>query len=271
MPALRRFLRSRSIAERTGLLSLTAALALAWIDIRLAAVPFTGLLILCLAAPFFPGFGFFLPVVSRGSRKGRELALTFDDGPDPVTTPLLLALLSRHRAAATFFITGERAAAYPHLIRAILQGGHQVGNHSFSHDNLIMLKSRARLEREISAAQAVLSGLAGIRPLALRPPVGIVSPRLSEVLEGTGIYVLNFSLRAGDFGNRRLNGLSRRILKRVRPGDIVLLHDARPLDPSDLKIWDREMDRMLAGIKRKGLRVVPLPDLIGRPVMAQGR
>jgi len=195
------------------------------------------------------------------------VALTFDDGPDPVTTPLLLQLLERYRAPATFFLTGQKAVRYPHLVRAILKGGHQIGNHGFRHDNLVMLKNRKALAHEISAAQDALRAF-GIVPQAFRPPVGITNPRLGSVLNQMGMFAVTFRRRAGDFGNRRIRHLSRRVLRDVQPGEILLLHDLFPGDSDRCLLWLREIERILRGLGDRGLEVMPLPDLIGRPVMA---
>ena len=107
--------------------------ALLLIDSRLAPLPLLAFLLACAIAPFMPGLGFYLPIVSSGKRGERGVALTFDDGPDPEITPRLLDLLDSHGVCATFFVTGERAARHPDIIREILSRGHSIGNHSFSH------------------------------------------------------------------------------------------------------------------------------------------
>jgi peptidoglycan/xylan/chitin deacetylase (PgdA/CDA1 family) len=256
-----------TVAERSGLAALALALLLLPLDLRLALLPPAVFLLLCLAAPLFPGFGFFLPIISRG-RTGRPVvALTFDDGPDPQTTAKVLDLLARHGAPATFFVTGQKAGLHPGLIRAILERGHTIGNHSYSHDNLIMFKSTGALIQEIQRAQEVFERL-GFRPLAFRPPVGVTNPRLADALASTGLYVVNFSKRAGDRGNRRVVHLSRRILTGLRPDDIIMLHDIAPRDTAGAEVWLSEVERTLAGIQAKGLAVRPLGELVQRPVMA---
>lgn len=246
------------------------ALLLTLADPRLAAIPLTGFAILCLAAPFAPGFGFFMPVVRGGNSGKRAVALTFDDGPDPETTPILLDLLERRGVRAAFFVTGKNTESHPGLIRAILDRGHEIGNHTYGHDNLAMLRPPHVLRREIERAQRVLARF-GIVPLAFRPPVGIVSPRLPEALRGSEMFVVLFSRRAGDAGNRRVRGIARRLLRRVRPGDILLLHDIRPPNPSLLPAWIREVERLLDGLERRGMAVLPLSELIGRRVTVRER
>jgi peptidoglycan/xylan/chitin deacetylase (PgdA/CDA1 family) len=255
-----------SPAERVGIGSLLVAILLLFFDVRLSIIPSAGFVLLCAAAPFFPRFGFYLPVISRGVSNKKAVALTFDDGPDPLATPQVLELLLKHQVKATFFVTGKKAAEYPELIKEILVHGHSIGNHSYSHDNLLMFRRIKTIADEIESAQNVLSDF-GIVPLAFRPPVGITGPRLRPALLDSGMYVVNFSCRAGDGGNRWIKNISKKILKRIRPGDIVVLHDVRPHQQSLYMYWLNEIDLIVSGIKEKGLAVLPLAEIIGRPVM----
>ncbi len=246
--------------------ALVSAATLAWWDVRLAAIPLAGFMLLSLVMPFFPRLGYFGPVICKGSSGLRAVALTFDDGPDPQTTPRLLALLARKGARAAFFVTGAKAQRHPGLVREILAGGHAVGNHSFSHDYRLYFRNGRCLEDDIMAAQQALAHI-GIACRAFRPPAGIVSPRLPQVVNAHGLFIVNYSCRALDRGNRRIRGLARRILRRVRPDDIILLHDLVPKAPGSVEDWLKEIDRLLVGLRECNLAVLPLADLIGRPVM----
>jgi len=257
---------SLSKAEKIGLASMLTALLLAFVDVRLSAIPLAGFLLSCIVCPFFPRSSFFLPVISRGVSGQKAVALTFDDGPDPLSTPELLTLLLKHRAQATFFVTGKRALAHPEVMNDILRQGHGVGNHTYSHDCLFALRSTKRQCREIESTQDILTKF-GITCLAFRPPVGITNPRLREVLRQGNTSVIGFSCRALDGGNRRIRKLSTKILKRVRPDDIVLLHDIRPKDAHLLLLWLKEVESILSGLEAKGFAILPLSDLIGRPMM----
>ena len=250
----------------TGLAAFLLAIILIVIDGWLAVIPLAGFLLLCLAAPFFPRFGFYLPVISKGTSGKKAVAITFDDGPDPLTTPLLLQLLLKRQIKATFFVTGQKAAAHPELIKELVQQGHLVGNHSYKHSYRMLFKTSPTIVEDIEAAQKVFYDF-GIRPLAFRPPAGITSPRLRSALLKTGMYLVNFSCRPLDGGNRRINIIAKRILKRIRLDDIVLLHDIRPPDESLIPAWLNEIENLLAGIETKGLMVLPLSELIGKPVM----
>jgi peptidoglycan-N-acetylglucosamine deacetylase len=250
---------------RTGCVACLAAALLAWVDLRLAVIPLGIFMVLCLVAPFMPSSSFFLPVISRGTCNRKAVALTFDDGPDPLTTPELLRLLKKYRMTGTFFVTGHRVVRHPQLIREILAKGHSLANHSFHHDPWGAFRSVQTMKNEIKATQQALKDL-GIVTLAYRPPMGITSPRLRRVMQEEGMFVVNFSCRAWDGGNRRIRNLSRSILNHVRTNDILLLHD-NLAQPSLFSRWAGEVDRVLRGIPEKGLAILPLADLIGRPVM----
>ena len=234
----------------------------------LAILPLLIFVLLCGITPLFPRFSFFLPIISRGKEGAKGVALTFDDGPDPEITPRLLDLLATKKVPATFFVTGVRAERYPEIVRAILAGGHTIGNHSYSHSPWLMLKGRATLRHEIATAQEVFLPF-GIVPLAFRPPVGITNSRLWRVLLENGMFCVNFSCRAADFGNRRVAQLARRLLAKVVPGDILLLHDIAPR-PGDVPQLLREFADLITGLEEKGLEIVPLDRLIGKEVMQWG-
>lgn len=257
---------SLSRAHVLGFASYFVAFLLALFDMSLAVVPLFLFVVLCMVTPFLPRFGFFLPIISRGNSGHKAVSITFDDGPDPFTTEPLLALLDRHGAKATFFVVGEKAAAHPQLIHKILNHGHLLGNHSHRHDNLCMLKSRKYLFQEINAAQEVLARFQ-VKTLAFRPPVGITNPKLRGILKDLGMINVNFTNRGVDFGNRRLKGLSMRVLKHLQTDHIIAFHDIMPKRHANLQLWLNEIDKVLQGIENREMTVIPLSDLIGRPVM----
>lgn len=255
------------LAEKTGITALVAALLLGCSSSpQTAVLPLALFLLVCLVAPFLPRWSFFLPVLCRGQRGAEGIALTFDDGPFPASTPVLLDLLARHRLPATFFVIGRQAAAHPELIAAILAHGHTLGNHSWRHDNLLMFRSCRALEADIRSTQEVLAR-AGVRPLLFRPPIGITGSRLGPVLAALGLQALTFSCRILDRGNRDVGNLAARVLGQLQPGDILLLHDNPPRSAAEQQLWSRELDRLFARLAQSD-QVVPLAALIDQPVMA---
>lgn len=256
-----------SPAVIAGVIALILAVFLFFFHATLVfIVPLVVFVALCALAPFFPSRGFFLRVVSRGNTGKELVSLTFDDGPDPETTRPLLKLLDRCGTKATFFVTGERAALYGELISDILAHGHDIGNHSYHHDPFLMLRRKKTLYREIESTQLLLKRF-GISPAVFRPPVGITNPRLADVLTQLKLCCVTFTCRAFDAGNRNIQHLSRRILGKVKPDDIILLHDIRPGGAATTDDFLEEIALIVDGLKNKGLQIVSLADLIGKPVM----
>ncbi|MFH0976909.1 MAG: polysaccharide deacetylase family protein [Spirochaetota bacterium] len=250
----------------TGIIAILLSVVLLFKSAMLALAPLAVFALICAVAPFMTGFGFFLPVISRGLAGKNAVALTFDDGPSDDVTPAVLKLLSKYSAKATFFVTGENASRHPEIIRKILKQGHLIGNHSFKHDPLLMLRTRKTLFNEISECQNILQKFK-ITPCAFRPPAGITNPRLRGVLAELGLFCVNWSCRGFDAGNRNVKGLSDKILKKVKPGDIILLHDVNPGSSDSEKKILAEFEKLLKGLRNSGLNIVPLPELIEKDVM----
>lgn len=252
-------------AEISGAAALLLALLLSLFSPTLAVLPLALFLLACLAAPFLAGYGFFLPVISRGSPEGKQVALTFDDGPWPTSTPILLDLLARHNLQATFFVVGRQAEKHPELIAAILAQGHGIGNHSLRHDSLLMLRSPKALQEDIHATQEILQK-SGVTPCVFRPPTGITNPRLKQVLALENLLAVNYSCRAMDGGNRNIDNLAGKILAQLRPGDIIMLHDLPPLRQTSTIDWQNELERLFTALKCN-YQIVPLEEIIHHPVM----
>jgi peptidoglycan-N-acetylglucosamine deacetylase len=257
---------SLSPAQIIGIVFLSVAAVIFFFSPLIAAAIAFFYIILCVAAAFFPQSSFYLPVISRGNTGNNCVALTFDDGPADPTTGQILALLDQYSARATFFVSGINALKYPEIIKDIIARGHAIGNHSYHHNPFLMLGSYHYLYQEIFRTQEVLQKL-GVKTLAFRPPVGIISPKLPSVLNKLGMLCVTFSCRAGDFGNLRVQNLSSRILKKVRPDDIILLHDVSPGSGKDHAVLLSEIEKILQGLHGKGFKIVSLADLIGRQVM----
>ena len=254
-----------SPAEKSGIIALLAALLFFLVYPLLAVIPLVIFLLFCLTAPFFPGSSFYLPVISRGKAGESGVCLTFDDGPSPSSTPVLLELLDRYGLVATFFVVGEKAEKYPEIIAGIVSRGHTIGNHSWNHDSFLMLRSKRKLGKDIHRTQKVLAA-SGIRTHVFRPPAAVTGPRLGRVLAGEGLAAVTYSCRAMDRGNRNIRNLAARIFDRLRPGDIILLHDLVPHEEDQLDHWQRELDLLFADL-RKNHNVVSLNEIIQQPVM----
>ncbi|HBI47523.1 MAG TPA: polysaccharide deacetylase family protein [Smithella sp.] len=256
---------SASPAQITGIVLLSAAAGVFFVNSLFAIIIALFYILLCVAAAFFPQSNFYLPGISRGSTGQNLVALTFDDGPAEPTTKQILDLLDKYSVKATFFVSGVNALKHHEIITEIIARGHTIGNHSFHHNPFLMLGSYNYLYQEVSRAQEVLKDMS-VNALAFRPPVGIISPKLPSVLNKLGLFCVTFSCRAYDAGNRCVNNLSLRIIKKVKADDIILLHDANPRGKEDSAVLISEIEKILRGLIVKDLKVVPLSALIGREI-----
>ena len=252
----------------TGITALLISLIILFINPVFSLVPFFLFLLICTTAPFLPGLSFFLPVISKGKSGRKAVALTFDDGPDPEVTPAVLELLAKYNAKASFFVTGKKSELYPSIIKKILESGHSIGNHSYKHDPLLMLRTKSTLFKEICICQDILKK-SGITAHAFRPPSGIMNPRLRKVLLDMDMFCINWSCRAFDAGNRKIKFLAKRILRKVKPGDIILLHDINPNRRNNINNLISEFEALITGLKNAGFSIIPLSEIIGRKIMTK--
>ncbi|MGH8621344.1 MAG: polysaccharide deacetylase family protein [Burkholderiales bacterium] len=189
----------------------------------------------------------------------REVSLTFDDGPDPEVTPRVLDLLDRHQAKASFFCVGEKAAAYPEVVKEIVRRGHSIENHSHRHSRAFACYGIFRLKREVETAQSVVSGITGRAPRFFRAPMGLRSPLLDPVLARCGLRYVSWTRRGLDAMHRDPEKVLQRLTSGLAAGDILLLHDngySRTGDgtPVVLAVLPGLLDR----IQAMGLRPVTL-------------
>jgi len=156
-----------------------------------------------------------------------SVALTFDDGPDPVTTPRVLDILREKHVRATFFVVGKRAEQHPELVRRTLAEGHLVENHTWSHPPVFCFLTPGRLRAEIEKCTEILQRIGGRRPRYFRSPVGLRHALLRPYLRRAGLEYISWRIRTRDTLNVESGELAGRILNKIMPGDIVLLHDHR--------------------------------------------
>lgn len=154
-----------------------------------------------------------------------EMALTIDDGPDPLVTPQVLDVLDGYCVHATFFVIGERAQCYPDVCREIMRRGHAIENHTQRHRHNFSLLGWRGIRKELQTAQSTLSALTGQRPLFFRAPAGFRNPFLDPVLSQLGLQLTSWSVRGFDTRVSNSDKVKTKLLAGLRPGAIVLLHD----------------------------------------------
>jgi peptidoglycan/xylan/chitin deacetylase (PgdA/CDA1 family) len=197
-------------------------------------------------------------------------ALTFDDGPDPDFTPPLLRILQKHEARATFFMLGQAAKEHPEIVRQVAESGHAIGNHSWNHPSFVKLSGAERRFQIRECAKAIAP--AGSR--FFRPPHGhqTIGSRLAAM--GCGYRVVAWSVASHDWCEDEPRAIVARVLRRLAPGAIVLLHDALSSVPAG---HEKYLDRtpMLKAVEilleqlKGSYRFVSIPDMYryGAPVL----
>jgi peptidoglycan/xylan/chitin deacetylase (PgdA/CDA1 family) len=205
------------------------------------------------------------PNLSRlpdGARRRGEVALTFDDGPDPEVTPRVLDLLEAHGAAASFFLIGRRAARYAPLVRELVRRGHSAENHTHRHLWGFAALPLGAMRREIAAAQdAIADAAGGEAPRFFRPPAGLRSPLLDPNLAAAGLLHVSWTRRGYDTVRRDPDALLRRLGRGLAAGDVLLLHDgnAARAQGSGMPVVLEVLPELLRRIADAGLRAVSLP------------
>jgi peptidoglycan/xylan/chitin deacetylase (PgdA/CDA1 family) len=191
----------------------------------------------------------------------REIALTLDDGPDPEVTPRVLDLLDDYGIKATFFCIGRKAEQYPDLCREIIAHGHAVENHSQRHRHHFSLLGPAGFEREIRTGQETLQRITGTVPMFFRAPAGLRNPFLDPVLAKLGLQLASWTVRGFDTRTRDAVKVKARLMRGLRPGAILLLHDGHAArtdsgEPVVLAV----LPELIAAAQDAGLRFVTLRD-----------
>ena len=189
-----------------------------------------------------------------------SVALTFDDGPDPEVTPKILELLEAAGAKASFFPIARRAERFPGLVSEILERGHRIENHTFSHPNGFAFRGPRGLMREIDRAQEALIRLGAPPPRYFRAPAGIRNPFLDPVLHARGLRLASWSRRGFDTVERRAERVLERLLRNLRTGDILLLHDGNSAkDPEGRPVVLGVLPDLLAVLAERHLAATLLP------------
>ncbi|MFO7246874.1 MAG: polysaccharide deacetylase family protein [Thermaerobacter sp.] len=194
----------------------------------------------------------------------RAVALTFDDGPNPRYTTEVLDILREEGISATFFLVGREVEAYPELARRIVAEGHEIGNHTYSHKNLLGARPET-VHREIVRANQAIETVTGVTPRFFRPPRGAYNQATLAVTAETGQQVILFSLSSRDWLELAPADIARNILRRVQPGDILLLHDSGDLVGSrhgDRSNTLKALPRIIHGLRDQGYVFVTVSQLL---------
>jgi peptidoglycan/xylan/chitin deacetylase (PgdA/CDA1 family) len=204
------------------------------------------------AAGLFPRSAWLGPNWTRlpaASIERGEVAITIDDGPDPEVTPQVLSLLRSYGVRASFFCVGAQVERYPDLAREIARGGHAIENHTQRHRHTFSLLGPKGIEREITEAQESIARITGERPCFFRAPAGLRNPFLEPVLCRLQMHLATWTRRGFDTVNGNAEDVYRRLIRSLRGGDILLLHDGnaargRGGTPMIMEVLPRLLDTM---------------------------
>lgn len=173
------------------------------------------------------GSDFHFRVICKSENTSKkQIAISFDDGVDPAQTPLILDILANHKIRASFFCIGKNCIGNEILVRRIVDEGHIIGNHTYSHSNWFDCYGFKRMLKEIKKTDQILEHIIGKKPFFFRPPYGVTNPALKKALEMSGHLPIGWSIRSLDTQQKRSSSdLFHRVTTRLQAGDIILFHD----------------------------------------------
>jgi peptidoglycan-N-acetylglucosamine deacetylase len=214
-------------------------------------------------APTGQWYGRTFTGLGRGTK---QIALTFDDGPNDPHTLRLLEVLARHDVRATFFLIGRYVQQLPEISRQIIEAGHVVGNHTFSHP-LLIFKSAAEIRQELSDCRSALQDAIGEHSNLFRPPFGGRRPAVLRIARELGLEPVMWNVTGYDWNAPPAAVIELKLAKQIRGGDVVLLHDGghRALG-ADRSQTILATDRLIQRYKTEGYTFVPIPQMINARV-----
>ena len=191
----------------------------------------------------------------------RVVALSFDDGPHPQFTPAILDLLAEHGLPATFFLIGRYVRRHPELARRLAGSGHELGNHTLNHRMLPFLRE-AFIRDEIVQTDHLIRETTGYRPKLMRPPMGLFTRRTVSVIEACGYGTVVGDVYPRDPHLPGRDKIHRRVMARVRPGSIIILHDGGNTAHVDRSQTVWAVRHIVKDLLHEGYRFVTISDLV---------
>ncbi|MGC8834427.1 MAG: polysaccharide deacetylase family protein [Armatimonadota bacterium] len=182
------------------------------------------------------------------------VALTFDDGPDPIVTPKVLEILKKHDAKATFFVIGKHIRLHPNILKQVVADGHAIGNHSFSHSYSISAEGAAE---DIDSNSRLIRKVTGLTTTLFRPPGGFSHGRLARAALGQGYTAVLWTISSADSARIPARLITNNVLHTPHPGDIILMHDG----PGHLETV-HALPQILENLRAAGFRLVTVPELL---------
>ena len=174
---------------------------------------------------YFIQSNYFVEVLHHGNRKQKKIALTFDDGPQPVFTSKVLDILKEKNVPALFFLIGQNISGNESDVRRMYVEGHVIGNHSFSHNYWFSLKRTDNMLADIKLCDEEIQRAIGRTPKLFRPPYGVTNPMVAKAIKLGNYTGIGWSLRSYDTNAKEADRLLNKILFNIKNGDVILLHE----------------------------------------------
>lgn len=200
-----------------------------------------------------------------GSGRGsKQLALTYDDGPNDPHTFRLLEILAKHEVQATFFLIGHYVQQRPDIVREVAKAGHVIGNHTFNHP-LLIFKSVAEVRSELETCQRVLTDAMGEHSNLFRPPFGGRRPAVLRMARRLGLQPVMWNVTGYDWNAPSAEYIERKVTNRICGGDVILLHDGGHLQMgADRSHTVTATDRLIGRYKAEGYEFLTIPEMMAR-------
>jgi peptidoglycan/xylan/chitin deacetylase (PgdA/CDA1 family) len=212
-------------------------------------------------APTGQWYGRTFTGLSPGSR---QIALTYDDGPNDPHTLRLLEVLAKHGVKATFFLIGRYVRQRQEIVSEIVQAGHVVGNHTFNHP-LLTFKSETEIRRELSQCRDALQDAIGQHSNLFRPPFGGRRPAVLRVARELGMEPVMWNVTGYDWNAPPAEKIERTVEKGIRGGDVILLHDGGHKQMgADRSNTVTATDHLITRYKSEGYEFLTIPQMMGR-------
>lgn len=211
----------------------------------------------------YRGFGLQIDVIRCGSPDLKVVALTFDDGPDPLYTPRILDILKQEHVPATFFLVGRHVEKFPDVAKRIVEEGHCVGSHSYSHVNMPLLTREKAIE-EIEKSENAIERVCGVHPHLFRPPRGLATGAVRRILRERRYTTVLWSLSSQDWAEPSYREIVS-TCNRASNGEIILFHDSGSLVSSEGGSRENTIKALpivIRNLKAKGFRFVTIDELI---------
>ena len=199
-------------------------------------------------------------VLWRGTTAEPKIALTFDDGPHLNSTPQILDVLNKYEVPATFFLVGKHVESHFALAQDIARAGHEIGNHTFNHPPLFLL-TNSQIKDEITRTDELIRKIDGTTPKFLRPPAGLFSRRVLNIVEQSEYRTVVGDVYPRDPHLPGTEKIIHRVLKRTVAGSIIILHDGGNTKHADRSQTIEALWKIIPRLKNKGFEFVKISDL----------